>query len=80
MMYKKERASARQNYVSDDESEEFFNIQVDGTGDRPYMIMVIVDRQSVEFEVDTGSRISTISEDCYRHNFSKKAIKPDHLN
>ncbi|KOB65351.1 Uncharacterized protein OBRU01_22859, partial [Operophtera brumata] len=71
---------ARQNYVSDDEGEDFFNIQVDGTGDRPYVIMVLVDQESVEFEVDTGSRISTISENFYRRHFSKKVIQPNYLH
>ncbi|KOB76400.1 Uncharacterized protein OBRU01_03864 [Operophtera brumata] len=69
-------SGALQNYVSDDEGEDFFNIQVDGTGDRPYIITI----ESFEFEVDTGSRISTISENCYQRNFPKKVIQPDYLN
>lgn len=42
--------------------------------------MALVDRRPLEFEVDTGSRISTISEDFYRRNFSNKLIEPDYLN
>ncbi|XP_045496002.1 uncharacterized protein LOC123694580 [Colias croceus] len=77
----KGRANARHNYVSDDErDEEFFNIQVDGTGDQPYLVMVKVDGRPIEFEVDTGSRISTISEDFFRRNFYNKTVLSNNIN
>ncbi|XP_045511104.1 uncharacterized protein K02A2.6-like [Colias croceus] len=77
----KGRANARHNYVSDDErDEEFFNIQVDGTGDQPYLVMVKVDGRPIEFEVDTGSRISTISEDFFRRNFYNKTVLANNIN
>ena len=74
------RDESRHKYISDGECEDFYNVQVDGSGDVPYIITVEVNGKPMDFEVDTGSRISTISEDCYRQYFKGNNLTADRLN
>lgn len=54
---------------SDDSEVEFYNISCDG-GDGPYYVSLKVDNESLDFEVDTGSKISAISKITYDKMFS----------
>ena len=74
------RNESRHNYNSNDECEDFYNVQVDGSADVPYIITVEVNGKPMDFEVDTGSRISTIREDCYRQYFKGNSLTADRLN
>ncbi|XP_028176931.1 uncharacterized protein K02A2.6-like [Ostrinia furnacalis] len=73
--------SGRQNYVSEDfsEDEDLFNIDLVCKGNKPFFIKVEVDNLSIECEIDTGSRISAISEQFYNKMFSHKNIVSDNL-
>lgn len=72
------RVTSRQNYVSgeEDESDELYNIEVAAKGNRPYFVEIGMDSYKIECEIDTGSRISAISDDLYSRIFSHKMIKP----
>lgn len=73
-------ARGRQNYVSDEDSEsDFFNIEVITKGNKPYFINVLVENCELECEIDTGSRISAISDVLYKKMFSHLAIQQDDL-
>ncbi|XP_053600427.1 uncharacterized protein K02A2.6-like [Plodia interpunctella] len=68
------------NYVSDDGgSDGMFDIEVATQGNKPYFINVMIDGNNIECEIDTGSRISAISEKMYRNLFSNKSIITDNL-
>lgn len=54
---------------SDDESNEFYNITVCGKNDRPYQIRLLINGKDLIFELDTGSKLSTINYECYAKNF-----------
>lgn len=71
----------RQNYVSEDisEDEDLFNIDLVCKGNKPFFIKVFMDNTSIECEIDTGSRISAISEDFYKRMFAYKTIVSDNL-
>ena len=73
--------SERQNYVDVSSDEEFFNIEVTNAsqGNRPYFINVQVDSDTLECEIDTGSRISAINEQCYGLLFKHKTLQLDNL-
>ncbi|XP_053616055.1 uncharacterized protein K02A2.6-like [Plodia interpunctella] len=58
--------------VSDD--EDIFNIELMTTGTKPFYIKVNIDGFPVESEIDTGSRISAISESFYKQYFTHKPI------
>ena len=71
---------ARQNYVSEEESDDgMFNIEVAARGNKPYFIKLTIDNINIKCEVDTGSRISAISEEMYKQMFSHKKIIADNL-
>lgn len=74
----RERGDKRHNYMSD-ESDEMFNIEVATQGNKPYFVSLQIDGKEVTCEIDTGSRISAISEDLYTRLFSCKSIKIDNL-
>lgn len=60
------------NYLdnSDNESEcDFYNLSVCGVHDKPYKVMAQVNGRKVNFELDTGSKLSVISLDYYNNNF-----------
>ncbi|CAB3244064.1 unnamed protein product [Arctia plantaginis] len=72
--------SDRQNYVSGyAEDEDLFNIELASKGNKPFFIKVNIDDYMIECEVDTGSRISAISEVFYKKMFSHKTIYFDNL-
>lgn len=73
--------NGRQNYVSEDhsEDEEMFNINLSSKGNKPFFINVNIDNYMIECEIDTGSRISAISEQFYREQFPHKNIHPDNI-
>lgn len=54
---------------SDSEDSDFFNIVVDGEGDKPYVISLLVNDTPIDFEVDTGSKVSAISDRDYQKYF-----------
>ncbi|KAJ0172395.1 hypothetical protein K1T71_001098 [Dendrolimus kikuchii] len=73
-----ERDNRRHNYVSgEDDSDDLYNIVVTADGSRPYFVKLIIDSNQIECEIDTGSRISAISDRMYNLRFSHKVIKPD---
>ncbi|XP_049881979.1 uncharacterized protein K02A2.6-like [Pectinophora gossypiella] len=69
----------RQNYVSEESEDDMFNIKVAAQGNKPYFIKLSIDRVMIECEIDTGSRISAISEKMYREVFDYKKIKTDNI-
>lgn len=73
--------SSRQNFVSDDdtEDEDLFSIELASKGNKPYFINVNIDSYIIKCEVDTGSRITAISEDFYKQMFANKTIQSDNL-
>ncbi|CAH0721443.1 unnamed protein product, partial [Brenthis ino] len=75
------RSYGRHKYVSEtDKSEdEFFNIQLAAKGNKPYLVIVKMDGRPIECEIDTGSRISAVSEQFYQQNFTHKHIVSDNL-
>lgn len=81
VMCKRVSAGAgRQNYLSDDSDDGMFNIEAVAQGNnKPFFIDVTIDDKIVKCEVDTGSRISAISEHLFRSMFSDKNIVPDNL-
>lgn len=54
---------------SESENSDFFNIVVDGEDDKPYVVPILVNNISIDFEVDTGSKISAINERDYQKYF-----------
>ena len=63
-----------QHYIdtdSDTDSSDFFNMRVDGTTDKPYVVKIIVENVPILFEIDTGSKISAINEQLYEKYFSR---------
>lgn len=80
VMCKRVRGSGgRQNYVSDESDDGMFNIQVTAEGNRPYFVKLTVDDVMIECEMDTGSKISAISEEMYSRMFNHKKIRVDNL-
>ncbi|CAK1595308.1 unnamed protein product [Parnassius mnemosyne] len=75
------QSSGPQHYVSDvsSEGEDFFNIQLNAKGNESYKLTLKVDGQPLVFEVDTGSRISTISERFYLCHFPYKSLIKDNV-
>ncbi|XP_064292455.1 uncharacterized protein K02A2.6-like [Plodia interpunctella] len=73
-----DRSIGRQNFVSEMEEvsddEDIFNIELMTTGTKPFYIKVNIDGFPVESEIDTGSRISAISESFYKQYFTHKPI------
>ncbi|XP_045539316.1 uncharacterized protein LOC123722216 [Papilio machaon] len=71
---------SRQHFVSDASSDEdFFNINVMSKDDDSFILPLYVDGQKLDFALDTGSRLSTISEQCYGLWFSHKRIMRDNV-
>jgi hypothetical protein len=64
-------------YQSDDDG--MFNIDVAVRGNKPYYVTVLIDKHSIDCEIDTGSRISAISDVMYRKLFGHKYITKDNL-
>jgi hypothetical protein len=69
----------RHNFVSEESDDGMFNIAVAARGNKPYYIKLLIDGISIDCEVDTGSRISAISEEMFRQLFSHKKIEADNL-
>jgi transposase InsO family protein len=71
----------RQHYVDqpDCSDEDVFNIELASKGNKPYFLRVAIEDHQVDCEVDTGSRISAISEYLYNKTFSNKCIISDDL-
>ncbi|XP_050346174.1 uncharacterized protein LOC126770705 [Nymphalis io] len=66
-------------YASASEDEDFFNIELAAKGNGPYFIKVIIDGHVLECEIDTGSRISAISDQLFNKLFPNKKINTDNL-
>ncbi|CAH0716736.1 unnamed protein product, partial [Brenthis ino] len=72
----------RNNYYQDGsstEEEDIFNIELISKGNKPYLLKLIVDKHLLEFEIDTGSRISAISQELFNKIFTQKTIISDNL-
>ncbi|CAG9132662.1 unnamed protein product [Plutella xylostella] len=69
-------AQQRAHYYvdSDDESNDFYNLTVNGKNDEPYQVPLIINEHNITFELDTGSKLSTINYDCYMKYFSNLAL------
>lgn len=59
---------------SDSEDSDFFHLTVDGSGDKLYVVKILVENVPIVFEVDTGSKISAINEQMYTKHFSNFTI------
>lgn len=68
-------------YVSEEESDGgmFITIEVAARGNKPYYIKLTIDIINIKCEVDTGSRISAISEEIYKQMFPHKKVIADNL-
>ncbi|XP_047519225.1 uncharacterized protein K02A2.6-like [Pieris napi] len=78
VMCKQVRGSdSRQNFVSDESDVELYNLKLSSQGNEPYFIKVFIDSNLIRCEVDTGSRISAISEEMYNRFFCHKVIIRD---
>lgn len=71
--------SKNHNFISESSEEDFFNMDISSQGDSPFYINIVVESCDLKFEIDTGSRISAINEDCYVKLFSHKVIFKDNL-
>ncbi|XP_013191481.2 uncharacterized protein K02A2.6 [Amyelois transitella] len=73
----------RQNFVCEPEEisddEDIFNIELMAKGTKPFFIKVHIDGYPVECEIDTGSRISAISESFYKQHFIHKPITSQNI-
>ncbi|XP_053619708.1 uncharacterized protein K02A2.6-like [Plodia interpunctella] len=69
-------STRNQNYIASDEESEsdIYNICVRGANDKPYMLVAQVNDREVNFELDTGSKLSAISLNFYNKNFSHLKI------
>ena len=61
--------------VSGDDENEVYYIQKLYGSVNPYKIEMVVDNQSIEFEIDTGSGITIISESCYNKLFPNEELR-----
>ncbi|XP_045535455.1 uncharacterized protein K02A2.6-like [Papilio machaon] len=75
-----------QNYVSEESDDGLYEIDEDeglyevaAKGTKPYFINLLIDNKILKCEIDTGSRISAIAEECYRSMFSHKKINKDNI-
>ncbi|KAG6451692.1 hypothetical protein O3G_MSEX007288 [Manduca sexta] len=79
MCKKGKKSDVEHNYVSEESGDDMFSIALTTQGNKPYTIKLFIDKNNIECEVDTGSRISAISEHMYRQFFSHKNITADNL-
>lgn len=75
------RSSDRRHNFMDDETSDsdMYNIQVMSNGDKPYFVDVRIGNKILTCEIDTGSKISAINEDCYREMFSEYPLHKDDI-
>nr|XP_034836883.1 uncharacterized protein K02A2.6-like [Maniola hyperantus] len=74
--------NVRNNYVQEgsvSEEDDFFKIELAAKGNGPYFLKVQIDEHLLECEIDTGSRISAISDQLFYKLFSHKKIICDNL-
>lgn len=69
----------RHNFIEDDVESEMYNIRAVSIGDKPYFVEVKIGDKILNCELDTGSKISAISEKCYNYMFSEYTIKKDNI-
>ncbi|CAG9116185.1 unnamed protein product [Plutella xylostella] len=52
-------AQQRAHYYvdSDDESNDFYNLTVNGKNDEPYQVPLVINEHNITFELDTGSKL-----------------------
>lgn len=75
-------SAKRHNFIKDRDSDsdtEMYNIRVCASGDKPYFIGVKIKDVLLNFELDTGSKISAISENCYKDLFHTYKIHSDNI-
>ncbi|XP_039759578.1 uncharacterized protein K02A2.6-like [Pararge aegeria] len=54
---------------TENDDSDFYNIQVDGVADKPYVVQIFIQSVPINFEVDTGSKISAINEHMFKMYF-----------
>ncbi|XP_045775110.1 uncharacterized protein K02A2.6-like [Maniola jurtina] len=75
-------SNVRNNCVLDgsvSEEDDFFNLELAAKGNGPYFLKVQIDEHLLECEIDTGSRISAISDQLFYKLFSHKKLISDSL-
>ncbi|XP_013174911.1 PREDICTED: uncharacterized protein K02A2.6-like [Papilio xuthus] len=72
-------AGTRHNFVEEDSDCEIYNIRAVSSGDKPYFVDVKIGDVMLKCELDTGSKISAINENCYKHLFSNYKILKDSI-
>lgn len=77
-------STGRHNFLSvqeeyDESDGGIYQISVAAKGNKPYFITLKMDNELIDCEIDTGSRISAISEDLYKRVFQHKTINFDTL-
>ncbi|XP_045763671.1 uncharacterized protein K02A2.6-like [Maniola jurtina] len=72
-------AEKRHNFMSDDSESEMYKIRAVASGDKPFFINVKIGNKILKCELDTGSKISAISERCYNSMFSNYTILKDEI-
>lgn len=69
-------------YIGEEDGEsdsDFYNLSVCGKDDKPYFVQVSVNGTPLQFELDTGSKLSTINFDCYKTYFSTVKLLPNDI-
>ncbi|XP_060810048.1 uncharacterized protein K02A2.6-like [Amyelois transitella] len=74
-------SESRQNYVHEcSEEDDFFNLVVSSyRGNDPYFVKIRVNSEILQFEIDTGSRISAINNSDYELLFRNSKMHSDNL-
>lgn len=65
--------------MSDDSESEMYNIRAVSNGDKPYFVDVKIGSKQLKCELDTGSKISAINENCYNTMFSEYPIHKNNI-
>lgn len=70
-----------QNYLDSDSDgdSEMYSLNVCGASGQPYRVRAQVNGLSLDFELDTGSKLSTINYDCYERHFKKYKINKNNV-
>ncbi|XP_052737827.1 uncharacterized protein K02A2.6-like [Bicyclus anynana] len=75
------RARGKIQYLDSDSASEseMFSLKVCGLGDRPYSVRIQINEMYLDFELDTGSKLSTINYDCYERYFKNCTLRENHV-
>lgn len=75
----KKRANKVQNIAQETENDCIFRISSSNSGVEPYLAKLLVNDVAIEFEVDTGSLYSIISNKTFKEYFSSCTMQPSHV-